>query len=124
MLYYTILKQVKSYRVRFILLGLALLLFSGLFKFYYQDHSWSVNHQVNHFQESLNKLDHRLFNEIDHYKSIIDTSGLEVLLTNDADYHKDLESEGIGVYIYSEDNLKFWSSNKFIIPDKLSNSGL
>ena len=35
-------------------MGLALLLFSGLFKLYYQDRSWSVNHQANHFQEALN----------------------------------------------------------------------
>lgn len=105
-------------------MGLALLLFSGLFKLYYQDRSWSVNHQANHFQEALNKIDSRLFNEIQHYKSVVDTSGLEALLRNDVDYHKKLESDGIGIYIYSDGNLKFWSTNKFIIPDELTNSGL
>ena len=124
MLYYTILKQVKSYRVRFILLGLALLLFSGLFKSYYQNRAWSVNHQTNHFQEAINEVDAKLFNEIDYYKSIIEGSGLEELLKKDVDYHKKLESQGIGIYVYTEGNLKFWSTNKFIIPNELSNSGL
>tara|TARA_B100000674_G_scaffold110883_1_gene82157 strand:- start:18494 stop:22078 length:3585 start_codon:yes stop_codon:yes gene_type:complete len=103
---------------------LGLLLFSGLYKLYYQDRNWAVNHQVNHFQESLNEVDEQLFYELDHYKSIIDTSGLEILLKNDVNYHKKLERKGVGIYIYSGDNLKFWSTNKFIIPKHQAKSGL
>lgn len=117
-------EQVKSYRVRFILFGLALLLFSGLFKLYYQDKAWWVNHQANHFEKELNNIDNRLFQEIKHYKSIIDTAGLETLLKRDVAYHKLLESEGISIYVYSDGNLKFWSSNKFVVPLEISESGL
>ena len=109
-------EKVKSYQIKFILFGLALLLFSGLFKLYYQDRDWLVNHQASHFQEALNDIDARLFEEIRYYKSIMDTAGLEALLQNDVSHHQFLESEGIAIYVYSDSNLKFWSSNKFIIP--------
>ncbi len=119
-----ILNQVKSYRIRFVLFGLLALLFSGLFKLHYQDKTWWVNHQANHFEEELNNVDKRLFEEIKHYKSIIDTAGLETLLKRDISYHKFLESEGIAIYVYSDGNLKFWSSNKFVVPIESSNSGV
>ncbi len=118
------LDQVKPYQIKFVLFGLAILLFSGLFKVYYQDRDWSVNHQATHFQDALNKVDNKLYEEIKHYNSIIDTAGLEKLLKNDVSYHRYLESEGIAIYVYSDDNLKFWSSNRFIVPKEKSISGL
>ncbi len=83
-----------------------------------------MNHQSNHFEQELNNIDKRLFEEIQHYKSIIDTAGLEKLLKRDISYHNFLESEGIAIYVYSDGNLKFWSSNKFIVPPDISKSGL
>ena len=99
------------------------MLFSGLIKLYYYDKDWSLNHQINHFQKEINNVDKRLFKEIKRYKSVIDTSSLEILLKNEINHHKFLESEGIAIFVYSEGNLKFWSSSKFLIPSEFSHSG-
>ena len=106
------LDKFKSYYVKWILFGIILLVFSAAFRFFYQDTKWSISHQVNHFEEELNKADERLLKEIKHYYTIIDTSNLEALLNNGVKYHKSLEKEGFGVYIYSDSNLKFWSTKK------------
>ena len=74
--------KVKSYYIKFILTGIALLTFSAAFRSFYQDKKWSIAHQANHFEEELNKADERLLKEIEHYYSIIDTSNLEALLNN------------------------------------------
>ena len=108
--------KVKSYYIKFILTGIALLTFSAAFRSFYQDKKWSIAHQANHFEEELNKADERLLKEIEHYYSIIDTSNLEALLNKGVRYHKRLEEEGFGVYIYSDNNLKFWSTNKLVVP--------
>lgn len=115
------LEKFKSYYINWILFGIGLLVFSAAFRFFYQDENWSKYHQVSHFEEELNKADQRLLNEIDYYYSIIDTSNLETLLNGGVSYHKRLEREGYGVYIYSDSNLKFWSTNKLVVPVELYN---
>ena len=110
------LDKIKSYHSKFIVLGIGLLVFAALFRTLYQDRTWSIQHQIDHFEEELNHSDDRLLKEIDHYFSIIDTSNLEALLDHGVQYHKQLEEEGFGVYIYSGDNLKFWSTNKLVVP--------
>ena len=97
-------------------MGLLTILFSGLFKKYYQDRDWAVNHQVDHFKKSLFQFEDQLSTEIKYYQSITDTGGLVSLLNNGVDYHKSLEEQAIGIYIYEDENLKFWSSNKLVIP--------
>ena len=72
-------------------MGLLTILFSGLFKKYYQDRDWAVNHQVDHFKKSLFQFEDQLSTEIKYYQSITDTGGLVSLLNNGVDYHKSLE---------------------------------
>ncbi len=118
------LNRLLSYHWRFILIGIGLIVFSSFFKLFYQNENWSVEHQVNHFEEEVNNVDNLLLNEIEHYYSIVDSGGLESLLKKGVDYHKHLEEEGIGVYIYSGENLKFWSTSKLVIPDFNIKEGL
>ena len=90
-------------------MGLLTILFTGLFKKYYQDRDWAVNHQVDHFKNALAQFEDQLSTEIKYYQSIIDTGGLVSLLSNGVDYHKSLEEQAIGIYIYEDENLKLWS---------------
>ena len=100
------------------------MLFSALFKIYYQNEDWSVKHQAGHFQTALNQIDQQLERELNHYISKIDTGGLVSLLEDGVDYHKALEAKGIGVYVFADSNLKFWSTNKLVVPDAKASSGL
>lgn len=51
------------------------------------------------------------------YSGILDTAGFEGLLKNHLQLHKKCEAKGVGVYVYESGNLKFWSSNHFVVPD-------
>ncbi len=121
---YQVLSKVASYYIKFIFIGLGLILFSALFKIYYEDKDWAVQHQADHFQDALNEIDKHLITELDHYISVVDTGGLVSLLDKGVDYHKSLEEKGIGVYIYADSNLKFWSTNKLVVPSVNVKTGL
>ncbi len=118
------LNKIKTYYLRFLFSGLFLLVFSGVFKLYYQDVDWAIKHQAEHFEEAINKVDKRLFKELEFYKRNIDSAGLESLLSGGVSYHKNLESHGIGIYVYNDENLKFWSTSKLIVPSFKSKNGI
>jgi signal transduction histidine kinase len=113
----------KNNKISFILVGILLVLCSGVFREVIQTKDWLVNHQVNHFKEEIAKVDIRLGNELNRYLNIIDTNSFEVLLKNGVEYHRNLEKDGYGVYLYEDNNLKFWSSHKYIIPKKSVENG-
>ncbi len=113
----------KKYKISFILVGILLVFCSSVFREVIQTKDWLVNHQLNHFKEEITAVDVRLENELKRYLNVIDTNSFEVLLKNGVEYHRNLEKDGYGIYLYEDDNLKFWSSHKFIIPKKNIRNG-
>jgi len=95
-----------------------LVLFSSIFREFFQTKERLVNHQLDHFKNELKLVETKLGEELEYYLNIVDTSSFEILLENGVDYHRNLEKDGYGIYLYVDDNLKFWSSHKFIIPER------
>lgn len=94
------------------------MLSASIFRDFFQTKERLVNHQLNHFKEELTQVETRLGDELEHYLNIVDTGSFEILLKNGVEYHRSLEKDGYGIYLYVDENLKFWSSHKFIIPKK------
>ncbi len=95
-----------------------MVLFSSIFREFFQTKERLVNHQLDHFKNELKLVETKLGEELEYYLNIVDTSSFEILLENGVDYHRNLEKDGYGIYLYVDDNLKFWSSHKFIIPER------
>ena len=108
----------KKNKISFILVGILLVFCSSFFREVIQTKDWIVSHEVDHFRTKISAVETRLEYELERYLSVIDSSSFEVLLKNGVEYHRNLEQEGYGIYLYEDDNLKFWSSHKFIIPSK------
>ena len=113
----------KKNKISLVLVGILLVFCSSVFREVIQTQDWLVNHQVNHFREEISKCNIRLDNELERYLNVVDTNSFEVLLKNGVEYHRNLEKEGYGIYLYEDNNLKFWSSHKFIIPEKNVENG-
>lgn len=115
-------KNLKK-RVGWLILGLILIVGSSLFRNLYQTTGWLVNHQLNHFEESLSDFQNQVDSELEYYGQQVADESYVNLLTNGVDYHRALEKQSIAIFIYQDGNLKFWSSNQFIIPDAEQLSG-
>ena len=113
----------KKNKISLVLVGILLVFCSSVFREVIQTQDWLVNHQVNHFREEISTCNIRLDNELERYLNVVDTNSFEVLLKNGVEYHRNLEKEGYGIYLYEDNNLKFWSSHKFIIPEKNVENG-
>ena len=113
----------KKNKISFILVGILLVFCSSIFREFVQTQDWLLKHQANHFREEISVVDFRLDKELERYLNLIDTNSYEVLLKNGVSYHRNLEKDGYGIYLYEDNNLKFWSSHKYIIPKKNVENG-